>query len=53
VNYQKEIKKLEERQDEIIESFTSEQQALIYEALNIEYKLTMAKEGHESELDLD
>lgn len=44
------VEKLEERHDEIIASFTPKQRKLVIEAINIEYKLTMAKEGHESEL---
>jgi len=50
MNINQKMKKLEERQDSIISSFTPEQQDLILEAIDIEYKLTMAQEGHFNEL---
>ena len=49
---ERKIKKLQNRQESIIESFTPEQQKLISEAINIEWVLCMVEEGHESELDV-
>jgi len=39
------IKKLQEKQNNILAQFNKKQRALIIEAINIEYKLTMVEEG--------
>jgi hypothetical protein len=40
------VKNLLKRQEEILNSFPREQQNLITEALNIEYKLALVEEGY-------
>jgi len=45
----KNIKDIMRRQDEIVVMFTKDQQNLINEAINIEYKLTMVEQGYKLE----
>jgi SOS-response transcriptional repressor LexA len=45
----KTIKDIMRRQDEIVAMFTEDQQNLINEAINIEYKLAMIEQGYKLE----
>lgn len=47
-----EIEKLQERQEEIFTKFSREQKKLVFEAIDIEYKLTKFEEGYKLE-DID